>query len=802
MIMIHLHQSMAKRILRYWIVKFCALLYITSPSLVLAQLDKVDFNNYKPIYCEGDLPVNLRSLSSKKAIDAMNQIQNTGVTGRERRTEELHAVEVSFFEDQLLSSGQVLFGNPLSNYVEKVGENLLKDNKQLLEEVQFYVLRSHIPNAYTTSNGLIFVSIGLLVRLENESQLAVILAHEIQHYIKKHSLLQYKENRKVMSSSSRNSNFENKLKAIYRFSKDQEFEADDLGYEMLKNTQYDLNEGLYVFEMLKYTDYPFLETPYSIDSLSSENYVFPQSVRDLAAASIKSILETEAKNKSIEDADIESTHPSLNQRILILRDRIAKLDMTGKKKFIISESEFNYMQKIARHELLLLYMRRSDYGQSFYLTKVMELLYGKSLFLSRVKAMSIYALAEHRFKGKNLKDFGCSVTDNKGEWRNFFAEINSLTDKELGALAARIVWQEWTKYPNDEFLMDVRDRTFKTLQYKGRIFLNDFLAFVPYKKREVNAAPNSAVTAPTHNTQPIKSDVSVKQNEENGSNLLKNPRSRSQNSVTATVVNSAVVPNVELPYFYGSLIDFPKQEELKKYLENVRIDFDLLSQSTSKLSSSQRRAKFEQEQKEKYSRPNPDVQGLVVFQPQVTFTNGLIRSNKKKLFSEEKYREKLTKQWQNVAWKSGLNIKILTNTAGSDITTQTLNDYAQLNDWMMERLNNDTGEMLLFNSQYIAEPMKDFQTDLLCWTGVDYKIVPRDIQLDYLVYSIFYPPAMIYYLYWQLQTDSYLKEYTVVYDTKTSKVKFQRTKFLETKMTDPMLKAQIYETLYEIRHSR
>lgn len=770
-------------------------------NTVFSQSSRIDFNDYKPIYCEGDLPANLKSLSSKKAIEAMNRIQNTGKTGSERKTEETHAVEVSFFEDQILSSGQVLFGNPLSNYVEKVGQNLLKDRKELAEEIQFYVLRSHVPNAYTTSNGLIFVSVGLLVRLENESQLAVILAHEIQHYVKKHSLLQYKENRKVMATSTRNSNFEDKLKSIYRFSKDQEFEADDLGYEMLKNTQYDLNEGVYVFEMLKYTDYPFLETPYSLDSLASENYIFPQTVRDLAAASMKSVLEAESKNKLTDDADLEGTHPSLNQRILILKDRIAKLDMSGKKRFVIDEKEFHYMQKIARHELLLLYMRRSDYGQSFYLSRVMELLYGKSLFLSKVKAMSIYALAEHRFRGKNLKDFGCSVSDNKGEWRNFFAEINSLTEKELGAFAVRIIWQEHLNYPSDVFIADLRDRSFQTLQSKGRIYLMDFLAFVPYNKRSGNNS-NSAAPISSGNVQTVKPEIPVAPKEENGTNLLKNPRSRSQSNTAELSVNAAVIPNDQLPYFYGALLDFPKQDELKRYLESVKVDFDLLSRNTPKLSPSERRAKLEKEQIEKYKKTNSGIDGVVVFQPQVSFTNGLNASKKRKLFSEEKYREKLTKHWLYVGKISGLNVKVLTNSAGSEITTESLNDYAQLNDWMMERLNNDTNEMLLFYSQYINEPMRDFQTDLLCWTKVDYKIVPREIQLDYLLYSIFYPPILPYYLYWQLQVDSYLKEYTIVYDTKTSKVKYQRNKFLEAKMTDAMLKAQIYETLYELKHTR
>ncbi len=766
----------------------------------------IDFNDYKPIYSEGELPANLKTLSSKKALEAMRRIQNSGKTGRERKTEESHAVEVSFFEDQILASGQVLFGNPMTDYVEKVGQNLLKEQKDLQNEIQFYVLRSHVPNAYTTSNGLIFVSVGLLVRLENESQLAVILAHEIQHYVKKHSLLQYKESKKAMTSSSRNSSFEDRLRSIYRFSKDQEFEADDLGYEMLKNTKYDLNEGVYVFEMLKYTDYPFLETPISIDSFASSNYVFPNSVRDLAAASITSVIQTEEKKKATESDESESTHPSLSQRILVLRDRIAKMDMTGKQKFIVDEKGFHFMQKVARHELLLLYLRRADYGQALYLSKVMELLYGKSLFLSKVRAMSIYALAEHRFRGKDLKDFGCSVSDNKGEWRNLFAGINSLTDKELGTLAVKIIWEEWSKYPKDEFLIDARDRSFITLQMKGKVLLNDFLAFVPYSDRNKTNA-TSAVEINPNASQVVqanpKTGTTEAPKEDNNAGLLKNPRSRSQTGATSSTSNTSVVSNLELPYFYGAFADVKNKSELKQYFDKIKIDFDLLTnRSGEKLSPSALRAKREKLEKEKYIKPNPDFTGIVVFQPQVTYSNGLSSSQKKKYFAEEKFRKNITQLWMAVAKTSNMNVKILENAAGSDLSTSSINDYAQLSDWMMERLNNDTIQMLLFYSQYIQEHMVDYQTTLLGWSGVDYKVIPRDFEIEYLIYSIFFYPMLPYYLYWQLQSDNYLKEHFVVYDTKSSKVVYQKTKYFETKVTDALLKAQIYESLYELKHTR
>jgi predicted Zn-dependent protease len=147
--------------------------------------------------------------------------------------------------------------------VNQVADELLNDKKQLRDELQFFVMKSHVPNAYTTHNGIVVVTIGLLARLENESQLAVILAHEIQHFVLKHSLQQYKEVKQTIADSrSRrgNSDLESKIKHLYRFSKDQELEADKMGYELIKNSKYDLSEGIYVFEMLKYSDYPFLET--------------------------------------------------------------------------------------------------------------------------------------------------------------------------------------------------------------------------------------------------------------------------------------------------------------------------------------------------------------------------------------------------------------------------------------------------------------------------------------------------------------------------------------------------------------
>jgi predicted Zn-dependent protease len=51
---------------------------------------------------------------------------------------------------------------------------------------KFYILKDSHPSAYAIPNGMIFVTSGLLELLQDEAELAVILAHEISHVVQKH----------------------------------------------------------------------------------------------------------------------------------------------------------------------------------------------------------------------------------------------------------------------------------------------------------------------------------------------------------------------------------------------------------------------------------------------------------------------------------------------------------------------------------------------------------------------------------------------------------------------------------------
>lgn len=737
----------------------------------------IDFAQYQPAQSEGDVPLTLKKSTTSLVQENIRQIKNKSADRRSKRQEQEHSIHVGFVEEDLLTGGQILYGESMSDFVEKVGLKVLESYPELSEKLQFYVLRSHVPNAYTTSGGLVFVSIGLLARIENEAQLAVILAHEIQHYIKKHSLQSYQDIENAKKTSA-NEDLESKLSQLYRFSKDQELEADDLGYDMISKTDYDLQEGIYVFEMLKYSAYPFLETPITLDSFASPYYVFPEALRERIR---KEIEKSEADNKKADEKELvdpNRTHPHLDMRMLALRDRVDKMNdnQSTKQTYIIGKASFDEMQKIARHELLLLFMRRADYGRTFYLSRIFEILYGPTPFVSRVKAMSVYALLQHKLSGHDMEKYGCEVSSNRGMWRSLTAGLKSFDSKELSAFVLRILWIERNKYPQDSFVKNVWSESLRLVQQKA---LMDVKLWVEYQ-------------LPSTDSVALKvSEINEKLAEKVDNPLLSRPNRRPTNAETLRQNNA---------YYYASLFGLPNADKLKVEIQNATVDYNALVTNRDARKEALRDGNREIT---RYDKVNKDYEGLVLLQPRMSQYNGRnFSDNERSYFAEEKSKMLITDIWKKVARGSRDNLHVLENKAKSNMKTDDLNQFTQVNDWIMERLNNDTNQMILFYSQYVNDVMQRYKTPLVAWTGYDYVLYKRPLDLNGLMTSVMFFPYLPVYLYFQLQTDGITKQYTVVFNTESSKQVFTYRQERNVKWQRDYLKAHVYETLYEIRHTK
>ena len=93
-----------------------------------------------------------------------------------------------------------LFNDTVSNYLNAVMAKIL-ENRETKKDVRVFCIKSPVVNAYTTGNGIVFVTTGLLARVRTEAQLAFILSHEYMHYVYKHSIKGYIESRKIIFQS-------------------------------------------------------------------------------------------------------------------------------------------------------------------------------------------------------------------------------------------------------------------------------------------------------------------------------------------------------------------------------------------------------------------------------------------------------------------------------------------------------------------------------------------------------------------------------------------------------------------------
>lgn len=82
----------------------------------------------------------------------------------------------------------------LQAYVDRLACRLAGD---LCDDIRVYVLRLPYFNATMAPNGMMQLYTGLLLRCENEAQLASVLGHEISHYRMRHSLNNWRRTRRT-----------------------------------------------------------------------------------------------------------------------------------------------------------------------------------------------------------------------------------------------------------------------------------------------------------------------------------------------------------------------------------------------------------------------------------------------------------------------------------------------------------------------------------------------------------------------------------------------------------------------------
>ncbi|MBW1999221.1 MAG: M48 family metalloprotease [Deltaproteobacteria bacterium] len=157
-------------------------------------------------------------------------------------------------QDQIKRSGKIHKDTGLENYLNGIVRSLNPFPNSSSGNYRFKVaiIKDPMLNAFTLPNGCIYIHTGLLSRLENEAQLASLLAHEMSHVILQHPLKAFKAEslrqspweespESVVSPSymDMRASYGKDLYALRGYEERFEMEADLMGMSLVAETGYD-----------------------------------------------------------------------------------------------------------------------------------------------------------------------------------------------------------------------------------------------------------------------------------------------------------------------------------------------------------------------------------------------------------------------------------------------------------------------------------------------------------------------------------------------------------------------------------
>ncbi|MCG8330656.1 MAG: M48 family metalloprotease [Chitinophagales bacterium] len=360
-----------------------------------------------------------------------------------------------------------LYGSSIQPYLDSILLNICSYNKDIpCEDIVIIPTRYATPNAVSMGDGTILIHVGLLNRLQNESQLAWILCHEVAHYTLSHlekSISQYVAStkdrtlKKDVRRSFRKGQYQKAMgilqKTLYdqrRHNRIQELEADSLGMVYFTRTPYQLKQGIECLKLFQHIDEEKHQNPINLKEIfSSKQYPFKE--RWLQEETIMFNGTTFTEETPYFNQDSLRTHPACTERIDSLSLHFQNQLATTAGQVFLQDS-ISFHQWVYQSEFELIEGLYQFENTAYALYQCLQLLevYPKSVYLHTMVGKCLLQIHEgmQTHELENLVPLPKKEFDES--FRQLCAFMHQLRPRELAAISYYYMEQKKEQYSHNE----------------------------------------------------------------------------------------------------------------------------------------------------------------------------------------------------------------------------------------------------------------------------------------------------------------------------------------------------------------
>jgi hypothetical protein len=755
---------------------------------LLARAQQVpNMDNYRPARSNGPLPKDFLTSTIEKYEKDKGKIDQ-GQDKNMQKAEEDFYLQTNYSVDQMRFSGDVLVNDTMGIYVNRVADSLLlKQDPELRAKLSFYIMRSPIVNAFTTDQGAIFVTVGLLTRLHNEAELAYVLAHEVIHFKRHHVLTGYVESVKAKEGLGKYeaTTFENRFLKRHRYARSQEAQADEEGFELLVNSNYDPHAAIAAFDILALADAPFSDTLFTKHFFETDFLLFPSRYQPDTVKAIR-------PQDEDEDDDL-ATHPSVYKRRKSMVRKFSKLspaDTTG-ANFLVSESLFWRIKAIARFEECAEHSASGNYGEAIYSNYAEQKYYPHNYYLEKemVRAMYIATIRKNRYNDLAalfetlFSGVSIGTSDDEkpvGEQGRLNAFVDKTDASGWNIAALSYAWEVHKRYPDDADITLWCNGLFRELAVKNDIRMNDFM-----KDDSLFLLIGTKAMVDTAIARKVKSDTPAGRFQA-GIDYLK------RDSLNAWMNDSSKY----FHYWRFAFINQLHDSDFVRMFRGAIAYSDSLDRTDSLYDELSRRERKKIDDAEYNDPRGPQgMKRVVAVNPVFMAYDYRMENSDIDVRASLAGHDQLIREMENSSKLVGLQLRFLNSDSLDTASVDRFNDLMVASNWFDQRSDFGDNQILPYPQQDMQALAQKYGTQYFMWSAyITYKekragnifnaiglaLTPVAPQL---VCRLFTPRESVYFI-------------AIIYDVNTGKPVFmQRTEMSNQRATDDRMRLHVFDLM-------